>query len=110
MLANVVHRADKSLRENGGRAVDKLRWDPNSLSEIIGDYVTTLRECHELLEDNNKFGAATNNPLRNIEWNSLVQGRVDRLRTRIQMHSVSIQTVLKPFEMYVQVRLVRVLR
>ncbi|PKS10921.1 hypothetical protein jhhlp_002679 [Lomentospora prolificans] len=98
LLANVVHRADKSLRENGGRAVDKLRWDPNSLSEIIGDYVTTLRECHELLEDNNKFGAATNNPLRNIEWNSLVQGRVDRLRTRIQMHSVSIQTVLKPFE------------
>ncbi|CAI4213365.1 unnamed protein product [Parascedosporium putredinis] len=98
LLSRVISRADRSLHDNGGRASDRLRWDPKSLGEIVGDYRTTLEECDKLLRDNRKFEAATHNPLLSVGWNMLVQGRVDRLRTRIQMHNLSIQTVVKPFE------------
>jgi hypothetical protein len=76
-----------------------VRWDRGSLLDIIGDYHETLAECRRLLEDNRRYGASANNPLRNIEWNALVQPNVDRLRHRIQLHNSRIQIALKPFEM-----------
>ena len=78
-----------------------MRWDPASLLDIVGDFQATLRECHQLLDDNKRFNSAPNNPLRNIEWNVLIQPSADRLRARIQLQNARIQNVLKPFEMYV---------
>ncbi|CAG9940139.1 unnamed protein product [Clonostachys rosea f. rosea IK726] len=96
ILDQVINTANASLQNQGGhRAL--VRYDPVSLREIVGDYETTLRECRELLDDNRRYEGARN-PLRNIEWNILVQPVADRLRQRILMHNSKIQLVLKPFE------------
>ncbi|SPO05465.1 uncharacterized protein DNG_08152 [Cephalotrichum gorgonifer] len=97
ILANVVHKAQESLRSHGVRNTDGIRWDPDTLLEIIGDFQSTLRECRQLLHDNKRYSAA-NNPLRSIEWNVLVQPTADRLRVRLQLHNARLQNVLKPFE------------
>lgn len=82
------------------RDTSQIRWDPASLVDIVGDFKATIRECQQLLRDNERYGNGGDNPIRSIEWNVLVQPTVDRLRPRIQMHSARMQTVLKPFEMY----------
>ncbi|EGU87587.1 hypothetical protein FOPG_06745 [Fusarium oxysporum f. sp. conglutinans race 2 54008] len=98
ILSRVVAWADNSLqsqRRQGAPA--KLRWDRTSLVQIIGDYEMTLRECNELLRSNNRYRVGTN-PLRNLEWNVLVQPAADQLRQRIMLHNSKILHVLKPFE------------
>jgi hypothetical protein len=98
ILSRVVAWADNSLqsqRRQGAPA--KLRWDRMSLVQIIGDYEMTLRECNELLRSNNRYRVGTN-PLRNLEWNVLVQPAADQLRQRIMLHNSKILHVLKPFE------------
>jgi hypothetical protein len=75
-----------------------VRWDRSSLREIIGDYEATLQECTELLNRNRRYRVG-GGPLRNIEWNVLVQPSVDRMRERIILHNSKILHVLKPFEM-----------
>lgn len=100
ILANVVTKAQASLRSHGVQGAGQIRWDPASLLDIVGDFRATLRECEQLLRDNERYGSAPDTPVRSIGWNVLVQPTVDRLRGRIQLHNARIQTVLKPFEMY----------
>lgn len=57
----------------------------------------TLRECRHLLESNERYRKG-GNPLRNIEWNVLVQPVADQLRQRIMLHNSKILHVLKPLE------------
>ncbi|KAH7140108.1 hypothetical protein B0J13DRAFT_61382 [Dactylonectria estremocensis] len=96
ILTRVVAQANSSLQRQGGyNAV--ARWDRSSLGQIIGDYQATLRECHELLGSNERYRIGSN-PLRNIEWNVLVQPTADQLRQRISLHNSKILHVLKPFE------------
>ncbi|KAM0551916.1 hypothetical protein ACHAPJ_008255 [Fusarium lateritium] len=98
ILNRVVTRADNSLQSQRRQGVPaRLRWDNTSLTEIIGDYEATLRECHELLRSNNRYRVGSN-PLRNLEWNVLVQPSADQLRQRIILHNSKILHVLKPFE------------
>lgn len=97
ILTSVVTQANSSLqRQAGYNAV--ARWDRTSLGQIIGDYHATLRECHELLRSNERYRTG-GNPLRNIEWNVLVQPTADQLRQRISLHNSKVLHVLKPFEM-----------
>lgn len=96
ILTSVVTQANSSLqRQAGYNAV--ARWDRTSLGQIIGDYHTTLRECQELLKSNERYRTG-GNPLRNIEWNVLVQPTADQLRQRISLHNSKVLHVLKPFE------------
>ncbi|KAF5022559.1 hypothetical protein F66182_5392 [Fusarium sp. NRRL 66182] len=98
ILTRVVVQADDSLQSQRRHSTPaKLRWDMASLMEIVGDYETTLRECYELLESNNRYRVG-GNPLRNLEWNVLVQPMADQLRQRIILHNSKILHVLKPFE------------
>lgn len=92
-------QAQQSLVQQGLYNVP-LRWDKVSLVEIIGDYEQTLQECRFLLEDNYRYRVSAG-PIRNLEWNALVQPNADRLRTRLLLHNSKIQLVLKPFEMLV---------
>ncbi|KFA65852.1 hypothetical protein S40285_04672 [Stachybotrys chlorohalonatus IBT 40285] len=96
ILEQVVSQAKISLRRQGP-ANALVRWDPTSLREIIGDYEVTLKECDTLIRTNNRYRMSSN-PLRNIEWNVLVQPSVDRLRQRIVLHNSKVLHVLKPFE------------
>lgn len=104
ILTSVVLRAEESLVSHDVRSSGHIRWDPASLMDIIGDFQSTLDECLQLLRDNWRYSvAATDNPVRGIQWNVILQPTVDRLRVRIQMHTSRIMNVLKPFEMYVDV-------
>ncbi|KAL3589432.1 hypothetical protein FPOAC2_11598 [Fusarium poae] len=98
ILSRVITWADDSLQSQRRPGVPaRLRWDRNSLIEIIGDYEITLRECHQLLVSNDRYGKGSK-PLRNIEWNVLVQPLADQLRQRIMLHNSKILHVLKPLE------------
>ncbi|KAM0552751.1 hypothetical protein ACHAO7_004231 [Fusarium culmorum] len=98
ILSRVITWADDSLQSQRRPGVPaKLRWDRTSLIEIIGDYEVTLRECHQLLVSNDRYGKGSK-PLRNIEWNVLVQPLADQLRQRIMLHNSKILHVLKPLE------------
>jgi hypothetical protein len=67
------------------------------LLDIVGDYRATLEECDSLIKQNNRFRETTG-PIRNLEWNYMVQPSVDRLRQRLSEHNVRLENVLKPFE------------
>ena len=97
ILTRVVHEASSSLQKQGAFNTPP-RWDPTSLYQIIGDYESTLRECYELIRSNDRYRVGSN-PLRNIEWNVLVQPTADGLRQRIALHNSKVLQVLKPFEM-----------
>ncbi|WZH45191.1 uncharacterized protein QYS62_006233 [Fusarium acuminatum] len=98
ILSRVVACADDSLQKQRRQgAPARLRWDRRSLIEIIGDYEMTLRDCDKLLKANSRYRVGSN-PLRNLEWNVLVQPMADQLRQRITLHNSKILHVLKPFE------------
>ncbi|KAM0232656.1 hypothetical protein ACHAP5_010663 [Fusarium lateritium] len=98
ILSRVVACADDSLQKQRRQgAPARLRWDRRSLIEIIGDYELTLRDCDKLLRSNSRYRVGSN-PLRNLEWNVLVQPMADQLRQRITLHNSKILHVLKPFE------------
>ncbi|KAF4469847.1 hypothetical protein FALBO_3287 [Fusarium albosuccineum] len=97
ILSRVVAQADSSLQKQRRQGVNaRVRWDRVSLIEIIGDYEATLLECHDLLRSNERYRVT--NPLRNLEWNVLVQPTADQLRQRIVLHNSKVLHVLKPFE------------
>lgn len=98
-LAEVVGRAKASLHNQSQVPMHNavVRWDESSLEQIIGDYKSTLRECHDLIRSNQRYYRT--NVMRNIEWNVLIQPNADRLRQRILLHNSKIFHFLKPFEM-----------
>ncbi|PNH44591.1 hypothetical protein VD0004_g3083 [Verticillium dahliae] len=96
ILSRVLAQANQSLREQGAYNTP-VRWDEASLLEIIGDYRKTLQECYELVETNTRYRLSSG-PVRNIEWNVLVQPNADRLRQRLLLHNSKVLLVLKPFE------------
>lgn len=98
-LTEVVGRAQASLHNQSQVSMHSavVRWDQSSLVDIIGDYRSTLRECHDLIRSNQRYYRT--NVMRNIEWNVLIQPNADRLRQRILLHNSKIFHFLKPFEM-----------
>jgi hypothetical protein len=85
ILKLVVTQATLSLWSQGDFRTS-VRWDSTSLLQIIGDYERTIRECRALVEGGKRYGIGTR-PVRNIEWNVLVQPNVDRLQGRIKWHN-----------------------
>ncbi|KAM0333945.1 hypothetical protein ACHAQA_000962 [Verticillium albo-atrum] len=96
ILSRVVAQATQSLCEQGAYNTP-VRWDETTLVEIIGDYRQTLQECYELVEANRRYRIG-GGPIRNIEWNVLVQPNAERLRQRLLLHNSKVILVLKPFE------------
>jgi hypothetical protein len=73
-------------------------WDLSSLREIVGDYHKTLADCQKLLEDNPEF-RKNRNFAYNIEWNVVLQPKVDQLRKRLEFHNTKILVLLRPLEL-----------
>jgi hypothetical protein len=73
-------------------------WDLTSLREIIGDYYKTLTDCEKLLLENHEFKKSQNFAY-NIEWNLVLQPKVDQLRQRLDSHNTKILILLKPLEL-----------
>jgi hypothetical protein len=73
-------------------------WDLTSLREIIGDYHKTLTDCRKLLEENPEF-RKNRNFAYNIEWNKVIQPKVELLRKRLEFHNTKILVLLRPLEL-----------
>ncbi|OCL12417.1 hypothetical protein AOQ84DRAFT_386154 [Glonium stellatum] len=91
VVSNASRQRQQSPNEDG-------LWELSSLVEIIGDYERTLTDCQGLLHENRQFSQNTN-PAYNIQWNVLVQPRIDRLRSRLQFHNSKIGILIKPLEL-----------
>jgi hypothetical protein len=100
ILVEVIQKADQKLHHFALSPNAELRWDWRSLRQIIGDCEQTLEDCDDLLIRNSKY-ASGSGPLRNIEWNLLLQADVDSLQRRIQQHTSKLRLALTPFEMLV---------
>jgi len=103
-ITNVVENAkitwaQHSLRMGRSRFSPVQKdWDFSSLREIIGDYHKTLADCKTLLEENHEF-RKNRNAAYNIEWNVVIQPKVDHLRKRLESHNSKISILLKPLEL-----------
>ncbi len=73
-------------------------WDLTSLREIIGDYQKTLTDCENLLNENPEF-RKNRNFAHNIEWNFILQPKVEQLRKRLEFHNTKILVLLRPLEL-----------
>ncbi|KAI6779951.1 uncharacterized protein J7T54_000251 [Emericellopsis cladophorae] len=96
-LDEAIMRALQSPVAHGATGNGTTIGDRRSLNEIIGDYSDTLRACMEFLVENSRY-AQTTGPLTNIHWNLNAVPRVNHLRSRIQMHNMRIEHVLRPFQ------------
>jgi hypothetical protein len=88
----------QTLRSSQLRGASPKEWNLSSLNEIVGDYKTTLEDCDRLLKDHPEF-YKDQNFTANIEWNLLVQPKVDSLEKRLEKHNSKILIVLKPLEL-----------
>ncbi|KAF2187525.1 hypothetical protein K469DRAFT_705224 [Zopfia rhizophila CBS 207.26] len=76
----------------------RREWDLSSLREIIGDYYGTIQDCKKLLEENSNFRTDRNFAY-NIEWNLVIQPKVNQLKRRLESHNSKILILLKPLEL-----------
>ncbi|KIW62548.1 hypothetical protein PV04_10715 [Phialophora macrospora] len=95
-LIRMIDSAYNQLRSGIG-AQSAPRWNFASLNEIIGDYQRTIYECRRLLLSNRQYGQGVG-PLRNIEWNVLIQPQAAALQERILHHNSKILIIIKPLE------------
>jgi hypothetical protein len=92
--------AQQSLRTTRNRGpISTKDWDLSSLQEIIGDYHKTLEDCKRLLEENREFRTGKSVAY-NLEWNLILQPKVENLKRRLEAHNSKIMTLLKPLEMH----------
>jgi len=66
--------------------------------ELVGDFTSTLKECHNLLADHVKFDSKRGNFLDNAYWHSSTEAKVNTLRSRIQIHVFKIRLFLEPIQ------------
>jgi hypothetical protein len=92
----MIDSAYRQLRSGIG-AQAAPQWNFASLNEIIGDYQRTIYECRRLLLSNRQYGQGVG-PLRNIEWNVLIQPQAAALQERILHHNSKILIIIKPLE------------
>lgn len=78
--------------------MEQQEWDLASIKEIVGDYQNTLADCEKLLEENPGFGS-NRGAFYNLEWNILLQPKVDYLQKRLSAHNQKIQLLLEPLEL-----------
>ena len=68
------------------------------MHEIIGDYHKTITDCQKLLNENPEFRKSRNFAY-NIEWNFVLQPKVEQLRKRLEFHNTKILVLLRPLEL-----------
>jgi hypothetical protein len=67
--------------------------------ELVGDFTLTLKDSHNLLADHVKFDSKRGNVLDNAHWHSSTEAKVNRLRSRIQLHVFKIRLFLEPLQL-----------
>ena len=70
----------------------------NTLSEVIGDFKQTLRDCDSLLKDKSKFKCSPANFVDNVAWHATTEREVNSLGRRLQFHMTKVNFITKPLE------------
>jgi hypothetical protein len=100
----VVQNAKENWEQEARRSrqfrpgLPQKEWDLSSIKQIVGDYDVTLADCEKLLKENPEFGRGRGASY-NIEWNIVIQPKVDHLRKRLESHNSKILILLKPLEL-----------
>ena len=64
------------------------------VSEAVGDFRKTLKECEKLLGDNERFRRDRAGFVDNVVWHMSTQRDVDSLRERVHFHSTKVRSIL----------------
>ena len=70
----------------------------SNLSEIIGDFQQTLRDCDSLLKDKSKFKRSPANFVDNVVWHAKTESEVNSLVKRLQFHMIKVNFIVKTLE------------
>jgi hypothetical protein len=72
-------------------------------AELVGGFLETVQECHELLEENGKYLNRKGNAWDNAKWHVFGgKERADHLRGRIQFHCTKISVFMQTLSVSVQ--------
>ena len=71
----------------------------NTLSEIVGDFKQTLRDCDSLLKDKSKYKSSPANLVDNVVWHASTERDVNSLTKRLQFHMTKVNLITKPLEL-----------
>ena len=75
-------------RRNGTSSLTTV-WDTSDFSEIVGDYMKTLKECEELLNKKRNFDRQRGF-IKAVVWNARIEPEVSQLTTRLYFHNVKV--------------------
>ena len=73
---------------------DDCRVALQPVSEAVGDFRSTLKECEKLLDDNERFRRDRAGFVDNVVWHMSTQRDVDNLRERVHFHSTKVWLIL----------------
>ena len=73
-------------------------WDTKDFSEIVGDYVKTLKECEKLLNKKKDFDRQRGF-VKAVIWNTRIEPEISQLNTRLYFHILKIHNVILPLEL-----------
>ncbi|KAL9094680.1 MAG: hypothetical protein Q9165_002950 [Trypethelium subeluteriae] len=76
--------------------LDRLELLKSDSVKLIGNYLTTLGECKQLLKAHAKFNGERATALENGFWFAGAQPKVEKLRKELQLHSDKIYLFLEP--------------
>lgn len=94
-LKKIIDEANDDNGNGNNRTSFFQPQDMQSLHQICGDFMATLRKCDALL-DRTKYFKHRGDLITNIRWDFTVQYEVTRLRDQLPSHRVKIQSVLEP--------------
>ncbi|KAL9009118.1 MAG: hypothetical protein Q9173_005830 [Seirophora scorigena] len=89
---------------------DNCRQALQPLSQLVGDFKTTLDECEQLLNDHERFKRDPAGFVDNVVWHVSTQRDVDILSERVHFHATKLLVVSKPFETHLLLEICRELQ
>lgn len=95
-LAQILYKVQEVVKEvtnpaDGQQSNSTLTtvWDTADFSEIVGDYLKTLKECEDLLHRKKNFDRQ-NGFVRAAVWNSRIEPEISHLNDRLSYHSLKV--------------------
>ncbi|KAI9651586.1 MAG: hypothetical protein M1831_000597 [Alyxoria varia] len=100
-LINVIKHANHQRPQRPwGNHDNECRQTLQPLSQAVGDFNATLRECDKLLNDRSRFQRDKAGFVDNVQWHMSTQRDVDILRERVHFHATKLLVLTKPFELH----------
>ncbi|KAK4928159.1 hypothetical protein LTR49_005097 [Elasticomyces elasticus] len=90
---------EKVVDNAQGQLPERSPISSQTLSDILGDYGKTLRNCQKLLVERSEFVRNHKGFVTNIRWNTNIQAEVVRLTEQVAFHNTKILLVLQPLEL-----------